>query len=46
VFRLTPADLSLVDREMKRVVEPGLFRVMVGASSGDIRLRDDFEVTP
>ena len=45
-FILTPSDLSLLDRNMKRVVEPGLFRVMVGASSEDIRLRDDFEVTP
>ena len=29
---------------MKRVVEPGWFSVLVGASAEDIRLRDRFEV--
>jgi len=29
---------------MKWVVEPGEFRIMIGASSKDIRLRDVFEV--
>ena len=45
-FTLTPADLSLWDREMKFVVEPGMFRVMIGASSEDIRLKADFEIVP
>jgi beta-glucosidase len=44
-FTLTPADLSLWDRSMHFVVEPGMFRVMVGASSEDIRLTGDFEST-
>lgn len=43
-FTLTPADLSLWDRNMKFVVEPGMFRVMVGASSEDIRLSGEFEI--
>ena len=43
-FTLTPADLSLWDRNMRFVVEPGLFRVMVGASSEDIRLSGEFEI--
>lgn len=43
-FTLTPADLSLWDRNMKFVVEPGMFRVLVGASSEDIRLKGDFEI--
>jgi beta-glucosidase len=43
-FTLTPADLSLWDREMKFVVEPGMFRVMIGAASEDIRLKADFEI--
>ena len=45
-FTLTPPDLSLWDRNMKFVVEPGMFRVMVGASSEDIRLTGEFEILP
>jgi beta-glucosidase len=45
-FVLTPADLSLWDREMKFVVEPGMFRVMFGSSSEDIRLQGEFEILP
>ena len=43
-FTLTPPDLSLWNREMKFVVEPGMFRVMVGSSSEDIRLQGEFEM--
>ena len=43
-FTLTPDDLALVNREMKWVVEPGVFRVMVGSSSEDIRLKGEFEI--
>ena len=32
-FALGPAELSLIDRRMQRVVEPGRFDVMVGTSS-------------
>jgi beta-glucosidase len=38
-FRLGPAELELLDRDLRRVVEPGTFRIMVGRSSKDIRLR-------
>ena len=38
-FRLTPLHLRLLDREMKWIVEPGSFRIMIGSSSKDIRLR-------
>ncbi len=34
-FTLTPDDLSLVDVDMNRVVEPGIFDLMVGPSSAD-----------
>ncbi|HYK19553.1 MAG TPA: fibronectin type III-like domain-contianing protein, partial [Pyrinomonadaceae bacterium] len=43
-FTLKPADLSLWDRNMKFVVEPGMFRVMMGTSSEDIRLTGEFEI--
>jgi beta-glucosidase len=43
-FTVTPEDLSLWDRSMRFIVEPGTFAVMVGSSSADIRLRGDFEV--
>lgn len=37
-FVLAPEDFSIIDRDMRRVVEPGDFKVMVGAASNDIRL--------
>jgi beta-glucosidase len=36
-FVLEPDDLALWNRQMKRVVEPGEFKIMVGSSSEDIR---------
>lgn len=41
---LTPEDLSLFDADMNFIVEPGTFRVMVGSSSRDIKLKGEFEV--
>ncbi|MFL6335812.1 MAG: glycoside hydrolase family 3 N-terminal domain-containing protein [Pyrinomonadaceae bacterium] len=43
-FTLKPEDLGLWDRSMRFVVEPGAFRVMVGSSSEDIRLKGDFDI--
>jgi beta-glucosidase len=43
-FTLTPDDLALWDRNMRFVVEPGTFRVMIGAASEDIRLKGDFSI--
>ena len=44
-FALSPTDLSLWNRDMKFVVEPGMFQVMIGSSSEDIRLKGEFEIT-
>jgi beta-glucosidase len=43
-FLLKPADLTLLDKNMKEIVEPGEFEVMTGSSSVDIRLRKSFVI--
>ncbi len=43
-FRIGPDALSLYDRQMRRVVEPGTFTVFVGTSSENV-LTTRFEVT-
>jgi len=43
-FKLTAEDLSLLDRDLKRVVEPGTFKALVGRSAGDIKLTGSFQV--
>jgi beta-glucosidase len=43
-FKLTPEQLSFLDRNLEPVVEPGLFEVMIGSSSENIRLKGEFEV--
>ncbi|MCL5030870.1 MAG: glycoside hydrolase family 3 C-terminal domain-containing protein [Bacteroidetes bacterium] len=45
-FTITPDDLKLWNREMNWVVEPGKFKVMIGASSTDIRLQGEFDILP
>jgi beta-glucosidase len=35
---LTPEHFSLINKEMKRIVEPGAFDIMIGSSSADIKL--------
>ena len=37
-------ELALWNRQMKRVVEPGIFTVMIGSSSEDVSLRGSFLV--
>jgi beta-glucosidase len=36
-FTLGPEELSFLNRDMRRVVEPGSFKIMVGGSSVDLR---------
>ncbi len=46
VLKLPVQELAFLDRSLRRVVEPGRFEVLVGASAENIRLRGAFEVTP
>jgi beta-glucosidase len=43
-LKLLPEDLSLLDRDMNVIVEPGIFKVMVGSSSENIKLKGQFVV--
>ncbi|ADV43485.1 glycoside hydrolase family 3 N-terminal domain-containing protein [Bacteroides helcogenes] len=43
-FLLKKDDLAIYDDEMNYVVEPGDFKVMVGAASDDIRLKGKFRL--
>ncbi len=43
-FEIPVSELAIWDAAMKRVVEPGRFQVMIGASAEDIRLKGEFDV--
>jgi len=43
-FAVGSDDLMLLDRDMRWTVEKGIYDVMIGASSEDIRLRGTFEI--
>lgn len=43
-FRISENDLSIVDKDLKRIVEPGTFTLMIGSSSEDIRLHTQIDV--
>ena len=43
-FLITPEMLQMLDINLKKVVEPGDFRIMIGASSKDIRLNGTLSV--
>lgn len=45
-FKVQPDDLAIWNLEMKRVVEAGPFKVAVGSSSKDIRLKGEFKILP
>lgn len=39
-----PDDLAILDKHMNWTVEPGMFKVMIGSSSEDIKLSEHFEI--
>lgn len=43
-FIITPELLSMLNKDLKKIVEPGNFRIMIGASSRDIRLKETLTV--
>lgn len=43
-LKVGPRELSMVDAQMKRVVEPGGFHILVGSSCRDIRLNGELLV--
>jgi beta-glucosidase len=43
-FQLTPKELSMYNAALEEVVEPGDFKVMIGAASNDIRLEGKFSL--
>ena len=43
-FDLGPDELSMLDRHLERIVEPGEFEVMIGRSSEDIKHKGTFNV--
>jgi beta-glucosidase len=45
-FTLGPDQLALWNRQMHRVVEPGIFNIMVGSASNDIRQTGTLQITP
>jgi len=42
-FRLTPYQLSLLDDQMDRVLEPGVFRISVGGKSPEYVAADNIK---
>ena len=43
-FMITPEMLTMFNKELKEIIEPGEFRIMIGSSSRDIRLKQNLVV--
>lgn len=44
MFKITPEMLEMFDKEMKRVIDPGDFRIMIGSSSAELYLKGNLTV--
>ena len=44
IFKIAPELLTMLDKNLNKIVEPGEFRIMIGASSNDIRLQKILEL--
>jgi beta-glucosidase len=45
-FEITPSQLQILNAQNQWVVEPGEFRIMIGSSSKDLRLKGNITVIP
>jgi beta-glucosidase len=43
-FEITPDMLKMLNADMKTVIEPGDFRIMIGSSSKELILKDMLQV--
>lgn len=43
-FTLTKDELSIINQNLEKVVEPGTFQIMIGRSSDDVRLKGSISV--
>lgn len=43
-FTITPSMFEMLDANMKKIIEPGTFRLMIGSSSRDLWLKSDLEL--
>jgi len=43
-FEVGPQQLALYNQKSEFIVEPGVFKIMIGSSANDIRLHDDLSV--
>ncbi len=44
VFEITPEMLSMLDKKLKKVVEPGDFRILIGSSCKEIRVAGNLRI--
>jgi beta-glucosidase len=45
-FEITPQELKILNAQNQWVIEPGEFKIMIGSSSKELRLKGNIQVTP